>query len=418
MSIRFVCTCGKHLRAREDMAARRTVCPACGRPVGIPSLNPSQRGAPPEFPSAPAPSPPGAPATAVGFDALHYEVVPLSDQKPTPEPNGVPRYKVVPVGEEGPVLDPRREAQVLEEQFGRTGSGARGATDTERARRQRERDDEELDELLRRTRRRRRPRWGYETAWYECLLFPLRASPLLVWLAGALTLLVGAAALELPKFPELPPSEQWLWFVWIVLPFLALGYIAGVWHCVLSSAITGEAGFVRWPGKDLRLVVEGLWRCSVCFVFGPVVVLVAGYLFWLNAGDMQFLDWLLLAEASFVASSYWLLALVACAEADNVRQATPLGVVRTIRRLGWRALIATTFFFAAVMLHGLWSEAALAEIHRSSAAGWFSLWCCSLSALACMAFLMRWLGVSSFLSRQQAGMTPVARGVGERLDGT
>ncbi len=416
MSIRFVCTCGKHLRAREDMAARRTVCPACGRPVGIPSLSPSQRGAPTEFPSSPVPAPPRTPAPA-GFDPLHYEVVPLSEQKSTPEPNGVPRYKVVPIGEEGPIVDPAREARALEEQFGRSGSGSHTATHAERARRQREADDEEIDALLRRNRRRRR-RWGYETAWYECLLFPLRASPLLAWLAGALTLLVGAAALELPKFPELPPGERWLWFVWIVLPFLALGYIAGVWHCVLSSAITGEAGFVRWPGKDLRLVVEGLWRCLVCFAFGPVVVLVAAYLFWLHAGDMEVMDWLLLAEACFVAAAYWLLALVACAEADNVRQATPLGVLRTIRRLGWRALIATVFFFMAVMLHGLWTEGALAEIHRASASGWFSLWCCSLSALACMAFLMRWLGVSCFLSRQQAGMTPVARGVGERLDGT
>src|SRR6266513_2910473 len=37
MSIKFVCSCGKHLRARDEMAARRSVCPRCGAPVGIPS---------------------------------------------------------------------------------------------------------------------------------------------------------------------------------------------------------------------------------------------------------------------------------------------------------------------------------------------------------------------------------------------
>ena len=37
MSIKFVCSCGKHLRARDEMAARRSVCPRCGSPVGIPS---------------------------------------------------------------------------------------------------------------------------------------------------------------------------------------------------------------------------------------------------------------------------------------------------------------------------------------------------------------------------------------------
>src|SRR5262249_51532561 len=40
MSIRFVCRCGKHLRARNEMAARRSVCPRCGSPVGIPAQGP------------------------------------------------------------------------------------------------------------------------------------------------------------------------------------------------------------------------------------------------------------------------------------------------------------------------------------------------------------------------------------------
>ena len=44
MTIRFVCGCGKHLRAREEMAARRVVCPGCGNLVGVPSLKPTHRG--------------------------------------------------------------------------------------------------------------------------------------------------------------------------------------------------------------------------------------------------------------------------------------------------------------------------------------------------------------------------------------
>src|SRR5437764_7803632 len=44
MALRFVCSCGKHLRARDEMAARRTACPACGAPVGIPPLRPTHRG--------------------------------------------------------------------------------------------------------------------------------------------------------------------------------------------------------------------------------------------------------------------------------------------------------------------------------------------------------------------------------------
>src|SRR5262249_54853265 len=46
MAIKFVCSCGKHLRARDEMAARRSVCPRCGAPVGIPARQPTQPGTP------------------------------------------------------------------------------------------------------------------------------------------------------------------------------------------------------------------------------------------------------------------------------------------------------------------------------------------------------------------------------------
>src|SRR5207245_2077250 len=38
MSIKFTCSCGKRLRARDEMAGKRTPCPRCGMPVGIPFL--------------------------------------------------------------------------------------------------------------------------------------------------------------------------------------------------------------------------------------------------------------------------------------------------------------------------------------------------------------------------------------------
>src|SRR5262245_28183660 len=53
MSIKFFCSCGKHLRAREALAGKRSVCPQCGQLVGVPSLEPTQRG------TAPVPMTPG-----------------------------------------------------------------------------------------------------------------------------------------------------------------------------------------------------------------------------------------------------------------------------------------------------------------------------------------------------------------------
>src|SRR5437899_11197063 len=45
MAIRFFCKCGKKLKARDEMAGRRSMCPRCGSPVGIPGLKPTHAGA-------------------------------------------------------------------------------------------------------------------------------------------------------------------------------------------------------------------------------------------------------------------------------------------------------------------------------------------------------------------------------------
>src|SRR5262245_66604635 len=44
MAIKFFCSCGKHLRAREALAGKRSVCPQCGQLVGVPSLQANHRG--------------------------------------------------------------------------------------------------------------------------------------------------------------------------------------------------------------------------------------------------------------------------------------------------------------------------------------------------------------------------------------
>src|SRR6516162_11429084 len=45
MAIKFFCKCGKKLKARDEMAGRRSICPRCGSPVGIPGLKPTHAGA-------------------------------------------------------------------------------------------------------------------------------------------------------------------------------------------------------------------------------------------------------------------------------------------------------------------------------------------------------------------------------------
>jgi hypothetical protein len=42
VSIKFVCSCGKRLKARDEMARRRSICPRCGSLVGIPGSLPDE----------------------------------------------------------------------------------------------------------------------------------------------------------------------------------------------------------------------------------------------------------------------------------------------------------------------------------------------------------------------------------------
>src|SRR5581483_11058359 len=101
MSIKFVCSCGKHLRARDEMAARRSVCPRCGAPVGMPSKQPTQRGA------AAAPMTPAErwlsrrrPAAPRDDEDDTIRIAPSPLAPPSPAVPPVPRTEVVDLGTE------------------------------------------------------------------------------------------------------------------------------------------------------------------------------------------------------------------------------------------------------------------------------------------------------------------------------
>jgi len=127
--------------------------------------------------------------------------------------------------------------------------------------------------------------WPLETCWDQCLLYPLRAWFLLLYLAGGLAGLTGAAVLTLLD-PLGPPAfldrQQWSWPGFCLLALLVLAYACGLLQCALSSGLAGEAGKVRWPACDLLLVLRsaGIWL--LCFLAGPVVLVAGGFFYWLH----------------------------------------------------------------------------------------------------------------------------------------
>jgi hypothetical protein len=351
MSIKFFCSCGKHLRAREALAGKRSLCPACGKLVGVPSLQPTQRGT---------------------------VAAPISPAE---------RAKLGRYGEAWEAESAAATATATESPPGTESADGRDASPKPR----------------------RRPRrdMALEKHWYECLLFPFYAWRLLLPLAAAMTALTGVGALAWPELGSIQAPPWQVWLVCWAAPFLALSYACGYLQCVLASAAAGDVGFVRWPGADLRILIRALAAWTLCFLAGPVVFAVIAVWFWIHAGDPTWVDWSIIAELWIIALTHWLLTLVAVHQGDRLRDANPVRVGDVIRRLGYRVVAATVGAAGISLLLGLLITDALPMVHEDSVQGWFFLVLGWLGALAWLTFFFRLLGLWCFQSRVEACNIPV-----------
>jgi hypothetical protein len=340
VTIKFVCTCGKHLRARDEMAARRSMCPNCGAPVGIPSRRPIHPGGaapmtPLERQRHARNQPPSEPATA-------------QTESPTPaEPQPV---------------------------------------------------DTRLVRLLsRRGNRRDLTGRHLEKHWGGCLLYPFRAWRLCLGLAVFLTVFSAGLAVFLPHMLAKPPDDPTALAasrVSCVLLLLLLVGPPGVFLvCVLASAVDGEVYSIRWSGNPLiTLLVSGA-RWLSCFLAGPVVFAGTAYLYWMSCGDPVLLDWLILAELGIVGIAYQIFALLAVTDRGRLRDVNPVAVADLIHRLGWRALVVVLAAAGLLLAHGALLIAGVTEVHKGALTGWVMLASGWLSGVFWSTFFCRLLGV-------------------------
>jgi hypothetical protein len=383
MAIFFQCSCGQDLRADECNEGGKTECPACGSVVPVPSLAlanlrlgikavpeleiPSRRETPP--------APPAAECAALPDSPQPRSRTKSPGQKDVDE--AYPLLLDVGGTDECWRELERREARRVLNQ-------ARDALEARPVRRQ---------------------GWQLETWWFQCLLYPvLRAWPISLGLAFIW------ATLATVYFTALRPEYRDLtdWSLDVLgprLPFLLvawflLGYACAFFRCVLASAAAGEADCVRWPGGDAVQVLWSTVACLVCFLAGPVVPLVVAFLFWLNGGDLEWVDWLILWELGLAAAAYWALTLLAVDQSGRLRDANPIAVVRLVNRFGWRGWLVVVL--AAVGVAGCYyfTLGSLEALHRG-AEGFFGLVWWGFVGQAWIVFLLRWLGVSQFRAKEK-----------------
>jgi hypothetical protein len=346
MSIKFVCRCGKHLRARDEMASRRSRCPRCGAPVGIPSLQPTHRGAP------------LGPMTLV-----HRQRTAQATLAPT---NCTPDQA-------------SSSSELASRDAGRDRQAVRPFRLNWRSR-----------------------RW-VETHWYQCLLLPRGAWPLLLGLACVMTLFSGGLALGLPALVnDFRAQESWfLWLAWplLLIPLTVLGYASAFLDGVFASAMAGEVGHVAWPGRNLVLALRSGARWLTCFLAGPIVPAGLSILYWIHAGDLGLLDKLIVAELNTLAIAVWFLLLLSLNYHERLRAVNPVRVLGLIQRLGHR-LVALALFMAVMLLAFAGSAwVGLEKLHHGVAQGWLWLFLSWMSGMFFASFVFRWVGVWFYWDR-------------------
>jgi hypothetical protein len=391
MAIKFFCKCGKKLKARDEMAGRRSMCPRCGSPVGIPSLTPTHRGAP------------------LGPLSLKDRLQFWKNRLPS---EALPKSLVPDEPAEGSQTPSPDES-----------SKPSLSRDTERTARQEKPPaifDTPLDRrLVQQVLALRRPRRsldsGYErrleTHWYQCLLYPFRAWPLVFGLAAGFALCTAAFAVVMSRedFSTRSPAwMSWLYGLWAVIPLMVLSYLFGFLDCVMASGIAGEYRHVRWPGRNIGLALKSCLTWFLCFLAGPIIPIALALIFWLRAGEMEVIDWLILAELIIVAISYWILVLVTVNARDGMVNANPLRVAEQIDRLGWRSLGVAVGGAFLLLIHGLVAVAAIADLQRDLVRGWNLLILCCMSGTYWATFFFRLLGIWCHRVNLVAGTRPIS----------
>ncbi len=150
--------------------------------------------------------------------------------------------------------------------------------------------------------------------------------------------------LTLPLFTIVPTMASGsaysvLGFVLIVPLGLILGVVGGhvllFFGQVLTTSAAGEVAQPRPPGWGLSEIARGLrlWACALAI--GGVVGGLPPLLYWMNCGDVDWLDRIVLVDLIVPGMAYAQMALLAALLRESALAANPVTVCRAIVRAGW-----------------------------------------------------------------------------------
>jgi hypothetical protein len=143
--------------------------------------------------------------------------------------------------------------------------------------------------------------------------------------------------------------------------FAVLGYTLVFLGRVLASSALGDVHNPRWPDWEWSAVVFGLGRWLWAGLIGGVVGGIPALAYWVQCGDIDLFDAMILGELSAVGAVYALMALLVSVLHEDILAANPLTVLGAIVRVGWSYAVPCLVCGAMVVIAGT----ILAAMHKA-----------------------------------------------------
>ncbi|MFP6763958.1 MAG: hypothetical protein VB858_10075, partial [Planctomycetaceae bacterium] len=338
MSITFQCLCGKRLKAQESSAGKRTRCPQCGDPVGIP-LSGAPAAVPVSRKEAAEAAVRNTPAPAPDRQSAAEMPAAIPCRPTTQDPasqTGVNAQAPVPyfMIDDGP--DPAVTAKRRRPSLPKTVPETASDVPPSAVRSMPETAAQPLDEsALEEIALRKRPRWHRLISRKQYTGPSLtngtgdlvRTAAIPVGLAAGLTLTLGITAVTLPQAMQSSRSDLGLLAGLTAGFLLTAGYACSYFHQILVNA----ARRLRQPiSLNPALAVRSGVGWAAAALAGPVLPAAGTYLYWLQIGLQDPVDWIIVAELIWITSFWMTASLLFSAMDSDWKSSLPHRVLRKV----------------------------------------------------------------------------------------
>jgi hypothetical protein len=189
---------------------------------------------------------------------------------------------------------------------------------------------------------------------------------------------------------------------------LTIGYILIFFGRMLSSTAAGENIHPKFPVWDRVEILEELARWFWAGMMGLAVGGLPALVYWINCGDIDWIDLFLFADLMIVGIAYAQMALVASLLHETLAAANPVTVLRSIYRIGWDYL-GPCVISGVIVLADLVAWTMVLLHSPSLGIGLLGLWGCWVFTLYAAMVVFRTLGTLYYKHTDQLGWFRTAR---------